>query len=78
MLTFLCTIARNHILNQFRRRSYEMEDNFDEQELALIKDEYEADPLSALIERELAAKIDEYIALLPPLQREVIVLRKFQ
>ena len=78
MLTFLCTIARNYILNQFRRRSYEVEDSFDEQELALIRDEYEADPLSSLIEQELTAKIDEYIALLPPLQREVIILRKFQ
>jgi RNA polymerase sigma-70 factor (ECF subfamily) len=78
MLTFLCTIARNYILNQFRRRSYEIEDSFDEQELVLIKDEYEADPLSSLIQQELTAKIDEYIALLPPLQREVIVLRKFQ
>ena len=78
MLTFLCTIARNYILNQFRRRSYEVEDSFDEKELALIRDEDEADPLSSLIERELTAKIDEYIALLPPLQREVIILRKFQ
>jgi RNA polymerase sigma factor (sigma-70 family) len=51
MLTFLCTIARNYILNQFRRRSYEVEDSFDEQELALIRDEDEADPLSSLIEQ---------------------------
>ena len=78
MLTFLCTIARNYILNQFRRRGYEVEDSFDEQELALIRDEFEADPLSSLIQQELTAKIDEYIALLPPLQREVLVLRKFQ
>ena len=78
VLTFLCAIARNNILNQFRRRSYEIEDSFDEQELVLIRDEYESDPLSSLIEQELTAKIDEYIALLPPLQREVIVLRKFQ
>ncbi len=78
MLTFLCAIARNRILNQFRLRSYEVEDGFDEQELALIRDEYEADPLLSLIEQELTAKIDEHIALLPPLQREVIVLRKFQ
>jgi len=78
MLTFLCAIARNRILNQFRLRNYEVEDGFDEHELALIRNEYEADPLLSLIEQELTAKIDEHIALLPPLQREVIVLRKFQ
>ena len=44
----------------------------------MIKDADEVDPLSSLIDQELKKKIDEYIALLPPLQREVIVLRKFQ
>lgn len=78
MLTFLCAIARNNILNQFRRRSYEIEDGFGDQELSLMRDEYEPDPLSSLLEQELIAKVDEYIALLPPLQREVIILRKFQ
>jgi RNA polymerase sigma-70 factor (ECF subfamily) len=78
MLTFLCAIARNNILNRFRRCSYEIEEAFDEQEMALIKDEFEADPLSSLLKQELTAKVDEFIALLPPLQREVIILRKFQ
>lgn len=78
MLTFLCSIARNNILNRFRRRSYEVEDNFDEDELGLIRDDYEINPLSSLLEQELTAKVDECIALLPPLQREVVVLRKFQ
>jgi len=78
MLTFLCSIARNNILNRFRRPSYGVEDNFDEDELDLIRDDYEANPLSSLLEQELTEKVDECIALLPPLQREVIVLRKFQ
>lgn len=78
LLTFLCAVARNAVLNRFRRRVYEAEDDFEEGELYLIKDEYAPDPLSSLLERELSEKIDESIALLPPLQREVIVLRKFQ
>lgn len=78
VLTFLCAVARNAVLNRFRHRNYEAEDDFEEQELYLIKDEGAPDPLSALLEGELARKIDESIALLPPLQREVIVLRKFQ
>lgn len=75
MMTFLCAIARNYILNQFRRPNYETEDALHEQQRELITDESETDPLSSLLEKELTAKVDEYIALLPPLQREVIILR---
>lgn len=78
MLTFLCAVARNNILNQFRRRSYAAEDNFDDAGLELIEDEFQADPLSSLLEQELTVKIEGCIALLPPLQREVIILRRFQ
>jgi RNA polymerase sigma-70 factor (ECF subfamily) len=80
MLTFLCAIARNNILNRYRRRNYETEDVYNEDELSLIRndDDGEVNPLSSLIERELAAKVDECIALLPPLQREVIILKKYQ
>ena len=78
VLTFLCVIARNHILNQFRRRGYESEDGFDERESAPFRHEHGVDPLSSLLELELTAKVDECVASLPPLQREVIILRKFQ
>lgn len=78
LLTFLCAVSRNAILNRFRNRNYAAEDDFEEPELYLLKDEYTPDPLLSLLERELMAKIDECITLLPPLQREVIVLRKFQ
>ncbi len=78
LLTFLCVIARSRILNQFRRRDYEVEDGFEDHELELKRDENETDPLSSILDQELTAKIDECIAHLPPLQREVIILRKFQ
>ena len=78
MLTFLCAVARNNILNQFRRHNYKMVDDYNEDELDLLSDGNETNPLAALIEQEVTAKVEECIALLPPLQREVVVLRKFQ
>lgn len=78
ILTFLCLIARTRILKHFRRLGLEAEEGVDEQELHSIRDEYVSDPLSALLDRELETKVNEAIALLPPLQREVIILRKFQ
>lgn len=78
MKTFLCAVAHNCILNHFRKRGTAIEDFFEDDELQSVKDESEPDPLSALLDRELGAKIKESIALLPALQREVIVLREFQ
>ncbi len=78
MKTFLCAVARNCILNHFRKRGAAIEDFFEDDELQSVTDESEPDPLSALLDRELGVKIKESIALLPALQREVIVLREFQ
>ncbi len=78
MKTFLCAVARNCILNHFRKRGAAIEDFFEDDDLQSVKDESEPDPLSALLDRELSVKIKESIALLPALQREVIVLREFQ
>ncbi len=78
MITFLCAVARNLILNHFRKRGGEIEDFLDDEDLQLIESESEPDPLAALLDRELGAKIKESIALLPTLQREVIVLREYQ
>jgi RNA polymerase sigma-70 factor (ECF subfamily) len=79
VLTFLCAVARNQVMNHFRRNSYELKDNggsaFDFTER---KDEMERDPLAAVLDQELAERVDASIAQLPPLQREVIVLREFQ
>lgn len=78
MLTFLCAVARNCIFHHFRRRGYEIDDAFDEQTSAVMKVENEKNPLTYLLERELAEKVNESVALLPVLQREVLILREFQ
>lgn len=78
MLTFLCAVARNCMFHHFRRRGFEIEDAFDEQSPSVVKLECEDNPLMYLLERELAEKVNESIALLPILQREVLVLREFQ
>ncbi len=77
MLTFLCAVARNCILNHYRKSGGGIEDVLDE-DLCSVTDESEPDPLTTLLGKELETKVREAIALLPALQREVIVLREFQ
>jgi RNA polymerase sigma-70 factor, ECF subfamily len=77
--TFLCAIARNQILNHFRRQGVEINDSFDEESPILsVTEDGGKNPLSSLLEKELAEKVNKAIALLPVLQREVIILREFQ
>jgi RNA polymerase sigma-70 factor (ECF subfamily) len=85
LLTFLCAVARNNVMNYFRRNNYELKDSDNSSsngggscDYAERKDEAARDPLSALLDRELAERVDASIAELPPLQREVLVLREFQ
>jgi RNA polymerase sigma-70 factor (ECF subfamily) len=78
MMTFLCAVARNCIFHHFRRRGYEIDDAFDEQSSVSTFIATEKNPLNYLLERELAEKVNESVALLPVLQREVLILREFQ
>ena len=78
MLTFLCAIARNHILMYFRSRGDALEDAFDELNFIPANKECGLNPLSSLLEQELAAKVNDSILMLPALQREAIILREFQ
>jgi len=78
MLTFLCAVARNCILNHYRKNNAETEDFSDDDDLYLVRDESVPDPLSALMGREMETKVRQAVDLLPTLQREVIVLREFQ
>lgn len=79
LLTFLCAVARNHILQHLRRQeryapeSSETLDEEDEPHAALS-----FDPLTDLLERELAAQVEAALAALPAAQREVLVLREYQ
>ncbi len=78
LLTFLCAVARKQVMNHLRRKhngdvGLDEVENFDSAE-----DETTINPLSKLLNRELAAQIDACVASLPPLQREVIVLREYE
>lgn len=78
LLTFLCAVARNLVMNHLRRK-HNRDVGFDEfEDFDVGEDEAKADPLAELLNRELAARIEICLAALPPLQREVIVLREFQ
>jgi RNA polymerase sigma-70 factor, ECF subfamily len=79
VLTFLCAIARHHILHLFRRRGYEVNSEFDDDVHQPERpDESEQDPLTILLGQELAAEVAAAINELSLLQREAIVLREFQ
>jgi RNA polymerase sigma-70 factor, ECF subfamily len=79
LLTFLCAVARNHIMRHFRRQGYELtESGATDSGSAERRDEQGRDPLSNLLGQEIAARVNAAIDALPPLQREVIVLREFQ
>jgi RNA polymerase sigma-70 factor, ECF subfamily len=76
--TFLCAIARNLVMNQLRRK-FNGDVGFDEFENSEIwEDKKTKNPLTDLLNRELSEQIEIYIAMLPPLQREAIILREFQ
>jgi len=79
LITFLCAVARNHIFQHLRRQERYAP------ELAETSYEYEEtgagrsfDPLSDLLERELAVQVETALARLPVAQREAIVLREYQ
>lgn len=78
ILTFLCAVARNLVMNHLRLK-YNSDVAIDEYEnFDVAENETKNNPLSDLLETELAAQIERCIASLPPLQREAIVLREFQ
>jgi len=79
LLTFLCAVARNLVMNYLRRK-HNGDVGFDDFEYfdAPEDETRKNNPLVDLLDKELAAQVDACIAALPPLQREVIVLRQFQ
>jgi RNA polymerase sigma-70 factor, ECF subfamily len=79
LLTFLCAVARNHIMHHFRRQGCELtEVGGGALEAEERSDEGGPDPLGHVLAQELAARVNAAVAALPPLQREAIVLREFQ
>jgi RNA polymerase sigma-70 factor (ECF subfamily) len=78
IFTYLCAIARNLVMNHLRKKhnrdvGFDDFENFD-----VTEDETKSNPLADLLNQELVTQIDACIAALPPLQREVIILREFQ
>ena len=78
LLTFLCGVARNHILLHWRRRGYQLEDQIEDDWEIAAPSERATNPLNDFLGREQAATVNAAIAALPVLQREALVLREFQ
>ena len=79
LLTFLCAVARNHIFQHLRRQeryAAEQIETSEECDEAAARSSF--DPLSDLLERELAAQVEAALARLPVAQREAVVLREYQ
>ena len=77
LLPFLCGIVRNKIIQHFRRHGTKLE--VSEDDLNKYNDyESSGNSLNHLLSVELTEKIEEKIAELPPLQREVLILREFE
>ena len=79
LLSFLCGVARNRILHRLRKEQLQIEtlqedlDNFDEP-----IDLTNCNPLKNLLDAEFFEKVEEGIAKLPLLQREVLILREIE
>ena len=79
IFTFLCSIARNHIMHHLRRTMREIEEPFEEFDSADSANYRESgEQLKQLLDEELVTEIDRAIRCLPALFREAIILREFQ
>lgn len=79
LLSFLCGVTRNLIMHRLRKHKARIELPCDEDENFIdLKDEAALNPLKVLLAAELAKKVEEEIALLSPLLREVVLLREMQ
>src|SRR5262245_15067686 len=79
LMTFLCAVARNHIFQHLRRQERyapELAETSDEYEEAGARSSF--DPLSDLLEREVAVQVEAALASVPVAQREAVVLREYQ
>jgi RNA polymerase sigma-70 factor, ECF subfamily len=79
LLSFLCGVARNHVMHHLRKKGYRLEVSREEtNDFIEPRDDLRIDPLRALLEWEFKEKVIESIASLSPNQREVIILREMQ
>jgi RNA polymerase sigma-70 factor, ECF subfamily len=79
LLTFLCAVARNHIFQHLRRQERYAQEPVETSGVCDdVIERRSSDPLSDLLERELAAMVEAALASLPVSQREALVLREYQ
>jgi RNA polymerase sigma-70 factor (ECF subfamily) len=78
LLSFLCGIARRKIIQHLRKHSTRFEIFDDDLDKFNEIEKIENSPLEVLLNEELAEKIEDLITELPPLVREVLILREFE
>jgi len=78
LLPFLCGITRNKILGHFRKHGTKLEVSEDDMGNFAEQDDLGSNPLTDLLDEELNEKIEEEIAALSPVFREVLILREIE
>ena len=78
ILPYLCGIVRNRIIAHLRKHETILETLEDDMGKFELPENSRENPLNDLLREELTAKIEEKIALLPPYQREVLILREIE
>lgn len=79
LFLFLCGVARNKILNHLKKSGTRLEENnYESKEFENFAGGNGSSPLKNLLEKEFAARIEESVAGLSPLQREALLLRELE
>lgn len=79
LFSFLCGVARNRVLNHLKKSGTRLESNFSEPGgLENRPKGGERSPLRLLLDKEIAAKVEDGIQNLSPFQREVLLLREME
>ncbi len=74
LFSFLCGVARNKIFNRLKKSGLRLEvNNFETENIACSNGN---SPIGKLIDKEISEKIEECVAKLSPLQKEVLLLRE--
>jgi RNA polymerase sigma-70 factor, ECF subfamily len=79
LFPFLCGVARNKILNHLKKSGTRLEENnYESNEFENFAGGNGGSPLKNLLEKEFAARLEESVARLSPLQREALLLREME